>query len=107
MSRKTITLPLIVGEPTEIEEGIYETRLTHPKLVGSLSFVHNFAGRDDVLKSLDENLVAGILDVADLVGGLINAKRRNTPFVSGEPSQSPSAEQSARAPTIDARAPEV
>lgn len=75
---RKISLLLEISDPQEIEDGIFQTKLTHPNLKGELSFVHSeFVGRDQVLKSLDENIVGHVLDLADVVGGIINGKGKN------------------------------
>lgn len=70
----SVSLILNVGEslPTE-QDGVYETYLTHPKLQGSLKFVHGeFAGREELLRAIDQNIVGGVLNAVTMIGELVN-----------------------------------
>jgi hypothetical protein len=77
-NRHRVTLVLNVSDPQEVGDGVFETVLTHPRLQGELRFVHSATGgREELLKSLDENIVAGFLDIATLLGGLLSARHKN------------------------------
>lgn len=73
--QKKLSVLLTINEPEEIAEGVFKTTLTHPKLKGELSFVHSEAvGRDEILKALDENIVGHVLDLVNVVGGILNGQ---------------------------------
>jgi hypothetical protein len=75
---KKLSVLLNISEPEEIEPGVFETRLTHPKLKGELKFVHSeFVGRDETLKALDQNIVGHMLDLVGLAGEIIDAKQKS------------------------------
>lgn len=66
---KKISLLLVISEPEEISEGVYQTSLTHPKLNGALTFVHSEkGGKDELLKALDQNIVGHVLNVVETIG---------------------------------------
>lgn len=69
-----LSLLLDISDPIELSPGVFQTKLTHPKLQGELTFVHSQAvGRDETLRALDENIVGLVLDMVNTVGGLIDA----------------------------------
>lgn len=69
-----VSLLLEVSEPEKQDDnGTYKTYLTHPKLGGSLEFIHGeFAGREELLRAIDQNLVSGVLNAVTMIGGLVN-----------------------------------
>ena len=80
---KKITVEVELSKPTEVSPGtgIYETKLTHPLLRGSLSFVHlTAAARDQFVKSLDSSIAGEISKVLSILGGIehgtINSQER-------------------------------
>lgn len=77
---KSVSLILTVNEPVETEqEGVYLTRLTHPKLIGSLEFVHNKnSGREELLKAIDQNLIGGVLNAVTMIGDLVDEFKKTT-----------------------------
>lgn len=72
---KKLSVLLDISVPVETEPGVFQTRLTHPKLKGELSFVHSAeVGRDEILKALDENVIGHMFDLVKTVGELVNGK---------------------------------
>jgi hypothetical protein len=76
---KKVSVLLSISEPEEISPGVFQTTLTHPLLKGELNFVHSqHIGRDQTLKALDENLIGQVLDLADVIGELIDGKAKKS-----------------------------
>lgn len=73
-----VTLILEVSEPQKQDDnGSFKTYLTHPKLDGSLEFVHGqFAGREETLRAIDQNLVGGVLNAVTMIGDLYDGYKK-------------------------------
>lgn len=72
---RRLSVLLDISDPVETEPGVFQTRLTHPKLKGELTFVHSAElGRDEILKALDENVIGHVFDLVRSVGELVNGK---------------------------------
>lgn len=75
--RKKVTLVLDVLEEEDLDNGGIVTSLTHPKLEGSLSFVHSpKGGREEFLKALDENIFGSVLDAAFAIKSLVDSSKK-------------------------------
>lgn len=72
---KKITIEVDVGTPIEVAPGtgVFETKLSHPLLKGSLAYVHHdIAAGEQLLKSLDSSIVGEITKVIGFLGDLEN-----------------------------------
>ena len=74
MTRKII-IELDVSDPSEINEGIFVTHLTHANLDGALSFTHSIKTEASVLGSLQKpepdpirELIKATLKAAETLG---------------------------------------
>jgi hypothetical protein len=77
---KRLSVMLEIHPPEEVSPGVFKTTLSHPKLEGELSFIHSEAlGRNETLKALDENIIGQLLDVLDVVGGILDGQPKKRP----------------------------
>lgn len=77
---RKLSVLLDISDPVETEPGVFQTRLTHPKLKGELSFVHSAElGRDEILKALDENVIGHMFDLVKSVKEIVNGKPQKPP----------------------------
>ncbi len=80
-TKVTLVLDVLDEKPLGEVEGSVGliTRLRHPKLDGTLSFIHSpNGGREEYLKALDENVFSSVLDAAFTIKNLVdNTKKTN------------------------------
>lgn len=77
---KSVSLILTVGEPLPTEQSaVFVTYLTHPKLQGRLEFVHGeHAGREELLRAIDQNLIGGVLNAVTMIGDLVDEFKKTS-----------------------------